>query len=192
MKLTPRDFINVGIFSALYFIVTFACGMIGFAGPAFMFVGWFIGIMLGGIIITLYIIRTPKIGALALLYAIIGILFTITGHFALTILAGAAFGFIADLFLCADRTKLASRIPIAYAFVCLIMIIPLLPIVMNADAYFAEISTTMGDEYTSAMRALFQPWVIGVWAIAVVILGYFGGLLGVRVSRKHFTRAGLA
>ncbi|MDO4685269.1 MAG: MptD family putative ECF transporter S component [Corynebacterium sp.] len=192
MKLTPRDFINVGVFSALYFVVIFSTGMIGFVGPAFMFVGWFFGIILGGIVIALYIIRTPKIGALALLNLIVGVLFTLTGHYALILIIGPIVGLIADLFLAADRTKLASRIPLAYGFNNLTMIVPLLPIVINADEYFAEVATYMGEDYTSGMRAILQPWVIAVWAGVVMLLGYLGGLLGVRVSRKHFTRAGLA
>ncbi|WP_256890623.1 MptD family putative ECF transporter S component, partial [Corynebacterium amycolatum] len=41
-RLNTRDLINAGIFAALYFVITFVSGMIGFAGPQFMFIGWFI------------------------------------------------------------------------------------------------------------------------------------------------------
>lgn len=192
MKLTPRDFINVGVFAALYFVVIFATGMIGLVGPAFMFVGWFAGIMLGGIVITLYILRTPRFGALTLLNVIVAILFVLTGHYVGTVVVGIVIGLIADFIITRDLQKLSSRIPLAYAINSLIMIGPLLPIFINADAYYQDVLKGMGEEYTTAMRELLQPWVIGVWAVAVIIIGYLGGLLGVRACRKHFTRAGLA
>ncbi|WP_235923165.1 MptD family putative ECF transporter S component [Corynebacterium lizhenjunii] len=48
-RLNTRDLINTGVFSAFYFVVTYATGMVGFAGPQFMFLGWFIGIIANGI-----------------------------------------------------------------------------------------------------------------------------------------------
>ncbi|WP_448852093.1 MptD family putative ECF transporter S component [Corynebacterium sp. 335C] len=192
-KLTTRNLIDVGVFTALYFVVMWMTGMIGIIAPIFMFVGWAIGILLNGIVVALHLARTPKIGALTIMGLVLGILLTLTGHYWGVIPGAAILGLIGDVIVArGPRATLARRIPIAYAIFTLVFITPLLPIFYNADAYYADIATQMGQEYTDAMRDLFQPWLLIVWTFCLFILGYLGGLLGVRVNRRHFSRSGLA
>lgn len=190
--LTARDLINVGIFTALYFVVAFGTGMIGIFNPALMFVGWVIAILLNGIVVALYLARTPKFGALTLMAAIISVLMTLTGHTPLSIPLMIIVGLIADTAFARLRHRPRLAVPLAYALLSLAIVIPLLPILFSADEYFATITEQMGPEYTEEMRALFQPWVIGVWAIVAFVLGWIGGIIGVRAGRRHFSRAGLA
>lgn len=44
-KLTARDFVNVGIFTVLYFFVTFLGGCVGMISPAMMLVGFAVAIV---------------------------------------------------------------------------------------------------------------------------------------------------
>ena len=46
--------------------------------------------------------------------------------------------------------------------------------------------------WLAAALELFQNWVLGVWTLCLLTLGYLGGLWGVRVTAKHFARSGLA
>lgn len=190
--MTTRDFINVGIFVALYYVVFFVTGLIGFLNPLAMFLGWSVGLILNGIVIALFVARTPKIGALTLLGPILGVLWTLTGHPVYLIPAILILGFVCDLILDRLRTRPGLGVPLAYALFSLWMVIPLFPILANADEYYATLTGQMGPEYVESMRAIFQPWVIGVWAVVVVVIGWLGGMLGVRVGKRHFSRAGLA
>ncbi|WP_168582063.1 MptD family putative ECF transporter S component [Gephyromycinifex aptenodytis] len=192
-RLNTRDYINVGVFTALYFAVNFMTAMVGFAGPAFMFVGWALGILLGGIVIALFIARTPKFGALTLLGFINGLLFVMTGLWWGAVIVCTLLGLIADLIVTRGALpSIAKRVPWAYAVFSLWLVAPLFPVLFNADAYYAGIESQMGADYSNGMRELFQTWVIGVWTICIAVLGYFGGLLGVRATAKHFARSGLA
>ena len=71
------------------------------------------------------------------------------------------------------------------------MIVPLLPMVFNSDSYYEQVSEQMGDSYADDMQALFSVPVLVGWGFTVVLLGIIGGWFGVRMSRKHFERAGL-
>lgn len=192
-RLTTRDLINSAIFAVIYFVIMYGSGMIGFAGPAFMFVGWTISILINGIVVMLLWARVPKVGAVTILGLIVG-LGMAPGHTIWIIPGAIVLGFIADLITwygVNDRRIRPARAVTAYAVLQLWFLIPLTPILLDADAYYAEITAVMGAEYVSAMRAIFSPTVIGIWAVCLLILGALGGLLGLRMARKHFSRAGL-
>ena len=179
-RLTTRDLVTVAIFAVIFFVAFYACGMIGFAGPAFMFVGWILGILLGGIIVMLSMERVPKMGALTIPIWMIP--------------AGLVLGFIADLVTTnAGRNVRLDprRASLGYAVFTLWVVAPLIPMVVNADKYYAMITKQMGADYSNKMRALFTPGLVAGWAVAVFLLGLLGGWLGIKVGRKHFRRAGL-
>ncbi|QPK78999.1 MptD family putative ECF transporter S component [Corynebacterium lizhenjunii] len=190
-RLNTRDLINAGVFSALYFVVTYATGMVGFAGPQFMFLGWFIGIIANGIVLALYVARTPKLGALTILGGLNGLVFMLTGHYFWTLLGGIGLGFLADLLITKTGVSVPKIFPVAYGVLCMWIAFPFIPLVLDSDAYFADIAEQMGPQYADVMSHLFQPWTIAAVVLGAVISGLIGGFFGVRVSRKHFESAGL-
>ncbi|MDO5721378.1 MAG: MptD family putative ECF transporter S component [Actinomycetaceae bacterium] len=193
LQLTTRDLINIAIFSVIYFVIMYASGMVGFFGPAFMFVGWTIGILINGIVVMLLLARVPKVGTLALLGFIVG-LGMAPGHTVWIIPGAALLGFISDLIINAGAqgNPIQPRRAIAgYAFLQLWFLIPLIPILVDSKTYYQGIESSMGKDYSTAMEALFSPTVIGIWAICLLILGAIGGYLGIKTARKHFRRAGL-
>ncbi|MCS4592286.1 MptD family putative ECF transporter S component [Brevibacterium sediminis] len=193
MNLTARDLISVGIFTALYFAIVFIFAMVGFLGPLAMFVGFGIGIILDGIVVALFVVRTPKLGALTLLGGINGVLLVFSGQTWLVVPAGLIAGFLADLVVTrGDPARLPRRIPWAYAVLAMTTVVPLLPIAFDSQAYFASTAEQMGQDYADAFASLMQAWVLPAWTVISFGLGLTGGLLGVRVTRKHFERAGLA
>lgn len=190
-RLTTRDLINAGIFSALYFVIAFATGMIGFAGPQFMFVGWFVAAIANGIVLALYVARTPKLGALTMVGGVIGLAFMLTGHYFWTFLGGIVLGFVADLIITKSKLTIDKAFPLAYAVFCTTIAMPFMPLILDTDSYYADIADQMGQQYADAMANIFQPWTIGVLTICAFVVGLIGGIVGVRVSRKHFESAGL-
>ncbi|KAB3523078.1 MptD family putative ECF transporter S component [Corynebacterium sp. zg254] len=190
-RLTTRDLINAGIFSALYFVVTFATGMVGFAGPQFMFVGWIIGAIANGIVLALYVARTPKFGALALVGGINGLGFMLTGHYVWTFLGCLLLGLIADLIITKTTLAINKAFPLAYAVFCTWVAMPFIPLILDTTSYYTDIADQMGQQYADAMSNIFQPWTIGALAIGALVVGFIGGIIGVKVSRTHFESAGL-
>lgn len=189
--LTTRDLINAGIFSALYFVLAFVTGMVGFAGPQFMFVGWALGALVNGIVLALYVARTPKLGALTILGGVIGVAFMLTGHYAWSLFGCLVLGFFADVILTKLRLSINQAFPLAYAVFCTWITMPFVPLILDTDSYYVNIADQMGQQYADAMAQIFQPWTIGILGIGAFIFGIIGGIIGLRVSRKHFESAGL-
>ena len=98
-----RDFINIGVFTAIYFVLVFGTGMLGIINPAMMFVGYALGLIANGAVVMLFKSRVPKIGALALMGLLVGILMVITGHPWIVALLTPLLGLAAD-FLFAKKS----------------------------------------------------------------------------------------
>ncbi|MGO3796828.1 MAG: MptD family putative ECF transporter S component [Pauljensenia sp.] len=190
--LSPRNLINIGVFTAIYFVITYVTGMLGFFNPFMMFVGWVVGILLNGTVIMLFLARTPTFGALTVLNTIVGLLMFLTGHVWYTVIGAALVGFLADLVANSAHYRSLPRNVVAYAVAQLWLVFPLLPIFYQADTYFASITSSMGPEYADGMRALFTHGVIVVWALVIVLVALLGGWIGTRILHRNFERAGVA
>ena len=193
-NLKTRDFINIGVFTVIYIIVFYGAGMLGTAAPWMMFVGWTIGILLDGIVVILLLARTPKMGTLTILGVFVALIMLPGGHSPFVLLGCPVLGFVADMVQ--SEMGRANRLDpkrgiAAYTIFTLWFMVPLLPYLYASEAAFAQVEQGLGKGYADQMRALFQPWILGIWAICIVILALLGGFLGTRIGKKHFQRAGL-
>ena len=69
---------------------------------------------------------------------------------------------------------------------------PILPLYLQHDAYIANIGEQMGEGYARAWDALFSPAFMTGLLVVVFLASCLGGLLGQKMLRKHFVRAGIA
>lgn len=59
-----------------------------------------------------------------------------------------------------------------------------------ADQYWSNASS-YGEDYIRVAKSIFQPWLVPIMIIACLVFGYLGGLLGKKIMRKHFVKAGI-
>lgn len=114
-KLQGKDLINVGIFTAIYFVVMMAIAMLGFI-PIFLPLLIVLVPLIGGIVMMLYYSKVQKFGMVSLTGLICGILMLLTGMGYWSIITGAVFGVLADLVLKSGDYKSAKRNHIAWCF----------------------------------------------------------------------------
>ena len=167
-----RSAVTIGAFTAVYFVLMWCSGMLGFFGPAFMFVGLIVGLLLMG--------------------GVVAFLMVVTGHSWVTVPVALILGFLGDLIARGGGYVSAPRNIAAYMLFSLWMIGPLAPIFFAPDSYYADVASSMGQDYAEAMRALFSPAVIGGWLVVAMIIACIGGLIGRFLLRKHFAKAGVA
>lgn len=192
-QFSPKHLVNMGVFAAIYVVVIFTLGMVGVLGAPFMFVGWTTCILINGVVMMLYLSRTPVMGALTVVGLIIGIVYFLTGSVWWVLLIVPSLGFIGDLINRAGGFKSKKHFILAYAVFTMWYLSPLLPIFYDSDNYFREIAKYMkSQEYADQMQAIFQPWVIGVWGILLFFIGLLGAYIGTRLLNKHFVKAGIA
>ena len=190
-KLTARDFVNVGIFTVLYFFVTFLGGCVGMVSPAMMLAGFAVAIAVDGTIIMLYLAKTPIFGAMTTLGLILGILMVLTGHFWGTVVLTTLLGLAADAIAASGNYRSRVRNIIGYGVSTAWFIGPFLPIFINSDAYFKQMDQQMGADYSASMAQLFTPGVTVLFALVGVAIGLLGGWIGTRLIDKHFAKAGM-
>ena len=191
-SLKPKDLITVGIFTALYFVVFFGFGMLGFFGPAVHAVGIVLGSLANGIVFALYVTRIRKPGMVFLTAIVSSLLMVLTGHAWTTLVTAAVFSALAELVLARGHYRSARASVIAYGVFSLWVAGPILPLYLQHNAYIANIGEQMGEDYARAWDTLFSPTFMAVLLVAVFLASCLGGLLGQKMLRKHFVRAGIA
>ena len=101
-KLQAKDLINVGIFTAIYFVIFFAGMMLGYI-PIFIPLLGLVCPILCGIPFMLYLTKVKKFGMVSLTGIILGLLNVLIGAGVLVLIFGVVFGILGDLVLKAGK-----------------------------------------------------------------------------------------
>lgn len=184
-----KDFINIGVFAAIYFVLVFATGMLGIINPPMMFVGYALGIIANGVVICLFKSRVPKLGSLAILGLIVGAAMMLTGHPWVVVLCAAILGLAGD-FLFSQVSRICRIL--GYAIFSLWYVTPWFPVFVDAKGYYDYIVQSMGTAYADAMKWFLSPWMIVGWGGLVFLIGLIGGVFGNSILTRHFEKSGVA
>lgn len=192
-KLETRDFISVGIFSLIYAVVAFVIGGVAQMTPVtFPFMPMIVALFTGTVFM-LYVAKIPKKGALSILGVIAVILLFVTGMFWMMSVFFLVFGVIAD-FICASADfRSFKKNLLAYCVMALAPMgayIPMLVMPAQFDAFMKN----KGDfaSFEGVIHSIGATW----WAIPAMIIGtlvcaLIGGLIGKKLMKKHFEKAGV-
>ena len=171
-KLQGKDLINVGIFTAIYFVVMMAIAMLGFI-PIFLPLLIVLVPLIGGIVMMLYYSKVQKFGMVSLTGLICGILMLLTGMGYWSIITGAVFGVLADLVLKSGDYKSAKKGIISHGV-------------------FQQLISGYGQEYADSIMSYISAYTLPLLLIAGFVCGVIGGVIGQKIFKKHFKRAGIA
>ncbi|MCI1635667.1 MptD family putative ECF transporter S component [Bifidobacterium sp.] len=190
-KISTRDLVNIGVYTAIYYVITFLGGMVGIVSPIGMFVGFVLSTIIGGTVIMLFMAKTPVMGAMTVLGLIVGVLMLATGHFWGCIPICAALGFIADLIVKAGHYHSRTHNILAYGVFQLWIIGPFAPLFMNTTAYYEDMRSSMGAQYATQMSQIFTPLVVAIFVVILCFVGLFGAWIGTKLIDRHFAKARL-
>lgn len=190
-KLNTKDLINIGIFTAIYIVVFYAVGMLGYI-PIFMVLYPLLIPIVGGIPFMLYLTKVNKFGMITLTGVILSLLLFATGHGWPMLVSGSLCGLLADLIFKAGGYKNWSKTLIGYIVFSECAIGAMLPLWIMRDSYYEYMRTTAGDEYADTLMSLMSGWMLPVLVVFAVIGAIIGAYLGRKVLKKHFKRAGIA
>lgn len=191
-KLQAKDLINVGLFTVLYFVIGCCVAIpIGFV-PIFLPVLGALWALITGIPFMLFLTKVKKFGMVTLMAVLSGLLMGLTGMGFWGIPTGLIFGLTGDFILKSGSYKSAQKGLLGYSVFSLWMIGTYIPMYFMVEQAYADFAGSFGDEYASSVMA-----VMPMWSLILVIAGIFlfavlGGLLGRKLLKKHFLRAGIA
>ena len=192
--LSVKDLVNVGIFTAIYFIIFFISTFTSYI-PIFVFIFTTITAILAGIPIVLFLTRVKKFGMCTIMCLILGIICFVMGNGVFSIVVATVCGLLCDLILMKGQYKSWKSILWGYVVMSLWPVGTLIRIVVMGNAYFEGFRASLGDAYADQTIAIYEkiswglvPGIIVITAVAAII----GAYLGKVVLKKHFVRAGIA
>lgn len=189
-KLQGKDLINVGIFTAIYFVVLMVIAMLGFI-PIFIPLLIAFVPLLGGIPMMLYFSKIRKFGMLSITGLISGILMLLTGMGYWSIITGVIFGVAADLILKSGHYASSKKGIVAHGIFSLWLLGNYIPIIVSRDSYYQQLLQGYGQEYADTLMGYMPAWMLLILAAAGFVCGVVGGVIGQKIFKKHFRRAGI-
>ena len=191
-KLKAKDFITICLFTALLFVVEFACGMLGFIHP-YVVASYVILIpLVGAIPMMLFYTKIEKFGMLTIMSVLLAIIMFVTGMGYLGAPLIIASGVIADLIARSGKYKSFKKTVLSHGVFCLWICANYFPVVVTADSYREGLlESGYTAEYCDALFAAINPATIGVLLVLCFVFGCVGAFLGKAVVKKHFEKAGI-
>ncbi|ADY55526.1 Conserved hypothetical CHP02185, integral membrane protein [Syntrophobotulus glycolicus DSM 8271] len=189
-RLTGKDLINVGIYSAIYFVLIMALAMLGYI-PVMMPLLCVIGPIIGGIPFMLFLTKAKKFGMILIMSIIMGIMMALTGMGLYALPVAVLSALLAELvWKRAEYSKAGGSI-LACGFFNIWMWGNFIPLFTNPEGYFST-RTEFGANYEAALTALLPAWMCPVLLVCCFVCGLIGGLIGRALLKKHFAKAGIA
>ena len=190
-KLTVKDLINVGVFSALYIVLFFVTSFLGYI-PILMLLLPVVCAVVVGIPFMLFLSKTHTFGMVTIMSIILGLFMLLLGRPWPVLLIAVAAGAVTDIILKSKDYSSVNMSVTGSGVFSLWMMGMVLPCFFGyREPYFETIREGYGNEFADALYAITPNWMFFVMLILCFAGGILGGVLGSSVLKKHFKRAGM-
>ena len=189
-KLQAKDLINVGIFSAIFFVVYFVTMMLGYIPIIDILLGVICPITCG-IPFMLYVTKIRCFGMVSLMGIVLAILFTVMGSGMWVAGFCCVCGVLADFVMKIGKYKSWKYTILGYGVFSIFNMGFFSRIFFMRDAFWETMVSGYGEEYAKAITALTPNWMYPVLIVSCFVGGLLGAWLGRGVLKKHFEKAGI-
>ena len=191
-KLKAKDFITVGIFTAILFVIEFLLGMLGYIHPYIVASYVIIMPLVSGIPMMLFYTKVEKFGMITTVSILIAIIMFIGGMGYLGTPLIIISGIVADLIAKTGQYKSFMKIVISFGVFNLWICANYFPVIITADSYRQGlVDEGYSAEYVNNLFAVINVKTIGVLVVLCFIFGCIGAVIGKAVVKKHFEKAGI-
>jgi len=191
-KLNTKDLINIGIFTALYFVIVFIVAFIGYI-PILMVIMPAVCALIGAIPFMLFLTRAKKFGMVTIMATLLGILTVLLGRPWLSIIIAVVAGLAADFLLKSGGYASVKKSIWGTGVFSLWIVGMALPLYFGfRDAALESYRAGYGDAYVDALANLTPEWTFYALIVTIFIGAIIGAFIGAKVLKKHFTKAGMA
>ena len=189
-RLVLKDLVNIAIFSVIYFVGLFVIGMpLGFLVVTYLAFPFTVSVVLG-IAVLFCLAKTPKPFALFIFAAFPGCLMTLMGHTPVVVIHSLIVAILAELVRKLLGYKTIKGSIVGYAVMSLWLCGAFWQIFLLKDQYYTLTEKMMGAAYAEQLVSL-PIWIMPMLYVTSFAGGILGGLLGAKVLKKHFAKAGL-
>ena len=191
-KLTGKDVITIGIYSAIYFVMNFAAMMTGLIPLLWILLPGTVAI-LTGIPFLLMVVKVPKPGAVLIMGLITAFLYFVTGQFTVLILITMLIACVlSEVYRYITKYNLKfSNLAVAFILFGYGMAGSPLALFVYRESFLAQISETMSQEYVVAISSYITTPMLILLLVSPIAGGFFGAMIAGGIFKKHFKKAGI-
>lgn len=191
-KLSIKDLVTIGIFSALFFVATMVGGILFAPNPVLTYLTPLAVALVAGPVYMLLTVKIPKRGPIFILGIVMAVIMFVTGMYWLWSVAYIVLAAVAELIAGAGKFKNTKLNILGYIIFSLNPIGSYMMLWINQNAY-AEYLVNKGTEqaYMDTMFATAQSWMLPAMLIGTAIFALLGAILGKKLMRKQFEKAGV-
>ena len=191
-KLTGKDVIAIGIYSAIYFVMNFAAMITGFI-PLFWILLAGTAAILTSIPFLLMAVKVPKPGAVLIMGFITAFLYFITGQFTVLILITMLIACVlSETYRYITKYALKFRnLVVAFILFSYGMVGSPLALFVYRESFLAQISETMSRKYVVAISSYITTSMLILLLVSPLVGGLLGALIAKGIFKKHFEKAGI-
>ncbi len=190
-RINGKDLINIGIYTAIYFVIVFAVALLGMIPILYPMLAVIVPIA-GGIPFMLFLTKVKKFGMIWIMSILLGLLMLISGMGWYALAMSVATGLISELVYRAGNYRSAKCAVLTNAAFSLWVWANLLLLFANREYFLASRAESIGQDYVDQLNALTPDWLCPVLLAVCFVCGLIGGALGKNMLSKHFKRAGIA
>ena len=191
-KLTGKDVITIGIYSAIYFILNFMAMMTGLIPLLWILLPGTVAIITC-IPFLLMVVKVPKPGAVLIMGLITAFLYFVTGQFTVLILITMLIAcVVSEAYRYITKYNLKfSNLVVAFILFGYGMAGSPLALFVYRESFLAQISETMSQEYVVAISSYITTTMLILLLVSPIAGGFFGALIAGGIFKKHFKKAGI-
>ena len=191
-KLKAKDFITIGIFTAILFAVEFALGMLGYIHP-FIVASYVIILPLAsGMPMMLFYTKVEKFGMITIVSVLLAIIMFVGGMGYLGAPLIIISGLVADFIAKSGNYKSFKKTVLSFGVFNLWICSNYFPILVTAESYRKDlIDGGFSAEYANNLFAAINVKTIGILVVLCFVFGCIGAVIGKAVVKKHFEKAGI-
>lgn len=186
-----RDLVTCAIFTVIYFIIFFACGMTGMI-PVMTFLFPLPLALVSGISQMLFYTKVRAFGMVTVMGALLGLISFLMGYGPLGLAFGVVCGIIADFILKAGGYKSVKCSVASHCVFSLWVLGTMLPMWILGQAYFEPYRASQGDAFVNEAMAMLSLGMLAIVVVGIIVCALIGAFVGTKVLKKHFERAGIA
>lgn len=188
-KITVKDLVMTGVFSALYFILSWIVGM-----PLGMLVVTYLAYpfcyaVIGGIVTMFFMAKCHRKWLTFIFTILPGIVLLIMGMPPITIVNYLICSILAEVARWKQGVKSVKGMKLSHIFISLASMNTFLLIFLAKDFYYRMTVDVMGETYANTFINL-PLWSLFALYVSVIIGAIIGGQMGANVLNKHLKKGG--
>ena len=171
-------------------VVLFAVVTVMGVVPILYLIAPFVNSVILGCIYMMYVTKVPKTGAILILAAAVGLL-TSTGGVWVSLIWCLALGIVAELIARAGNHKSKRSYILNYVVFACSSMSPFWMLAYAKPAFIQSCEAYYGADYAATLDKFTPSWIILVLIGIAMLGGLIGGMIGSRLLKKHFQKAGV-